>query len=67
MTNERAGQLNEPNLMDECITSSVNKILENYRHPPIPTAIRATIEILRDRGLINELGIEVLKRDGVIK
>lgn len=79
MNDERAGQLNEPNLMDECgQESSINAakwafdMYDKYLNvrafdAPRKIAIESTIKVLLRRGLINELGIEILKRDGVIK
>lgn len=72
MSEERAGITNEPNL----ITDIADEILFHCagrldRHTPRVTPIAegaamGVINLLRRRGLINELGIEILKRDGVI-
>lgn len=63
MTDERAGQLNEPNLMADIRSEVWEQV--NPLGDPGPV-IMVTIAVLRHRGLINELGLEILKRDGVI-
>lgn len=79
MTDERAGQLNEPNLMGE-LTFSVHMGLGGngwacsnyggdemvYMEEQLRGAAEEVVYALLKRGLINELGIEILKRDGVI-
>lgn len=75
MTDERAGQLNEPNLIEECCDSIIQDEFDYLNSEegagshicPVEMNVRSVIYILQKRGLINELGIEILKRDGVIK
>lgn len=73
MKEERAGQLNEANLLtdiaDEILFHCAGRL---DRHTPRVTPIAegaamGVVNLLRRRGLINELGLEILKRDGVIK
>lgn len=74
MTDERAGQLNEPNLISS-VTSEIEFVFFEWNGEDVPDGwsmpmymtFVATVDTLRKRGLINELGIEILKRDGVIK
>jgi hypothetical protein len=74
MTNERAGMLNERSVLDDVKrdmdefavewTSKGRELTDSVKNYAI---VISTIEVMRHRGLINELGIEILKRDGVIK
>lgn len=76
MTDERAGQLNEPNIMKGCGDVIYNafclwnrsgmSLWDKYPGPEEFAGIQV-LKHLVSRGLINELGIEILKRDGVIK
>lgn len=68
MTDERAGQLNEESIV-KSVADRLTRILGYREDAGVPAFIsfRETAMELVKRGLINELGIEILKRDGVIK
>lgn len=74
MNDERAGQLNERSIFDDVKLDLEEFALEwTSRDRELSEVVKSyaiflsTIENMRQRGLINELGIEILKRDGVIK
>jgi hypothetical protein len=72
MNDERAGYINEPNLLtdiaDEILFHCAGRLDRNTPRvtPVAEQAAVGVVNLLRRRGLINELGIEILKRDGVI-
>jgi hypothetical protein len=71
MTDERAGQLNEPNLVEAVVNQrgcEWEKLGIEWPHVDVAVLVsmRAMASVMVKRGLINELGIEILKRDGVI-
>lgn len=69
MTNP--GDINKPNLIDQCAEALSNgcddqDFLHYYpwqRQHSYAHAVKAVTNVLRSRGLLNELGLEILDRD----
>lgn len=69
MTETEPGAINKPNLIEEC-QMAIFDLEHAARHDPYGLMIVSTnarvmavIGVLRSRGLLNELGLEIIQRD----
>lgn len=61
---EQAGYMNQPDLIEECVEAIDNA---SWMHAGSARKVMAVFRVLRDRGLITEQGLELIKQSGEAK